>query len=133
MTTTEGFTAYLDALPDEARKALEALRAVIRDVAPDATEGISYRIPTFYLKGRPLVYMAAFGGHYSMYPLPALDGETAALVAPYVAGKGTLRFAYGQPLPEAVVRQVVEGLLTALLGRVAAKQRRRKSASEPTA
>lgn len=125
MADGEGFAAYLSELPDEARTALLALRQVIRGLAPGATEGISYRIPTFYLKGRPLVYMAAFKGHYSLYPIPALPEEQAAMLAPYVAGKGTLRFDYALPLPEEVVRVTVAGLRAALEARVAVRAGKR--------
>jgi len=59
---------YLAALPEEQRAALEKLRKTIRAAAPEATETISYQMPTFKDHGRVLVYYAAFKDHCSLFP-----------------------------------------------------------------
>src|SRR5262249_15149811 len=46
---------YLADVPEPARGTLNTIRAVIRSVVPEATEVISYRMPTFKYKGRPLL------------------------------------------------------------------------------
>jgi uncharacterized protein YdhG (YjbR/CyaY superfamily) len=54
---------YLAAVPEPARTTLNKVRAVIRSAAPpEATEGISYGIPTFKYKGTLAAY-AAFSDH----------------------------------------------------------------------
>lgn len=95
---------YIAHAPPKARKALTQLRAAIRGAAPGITERISYRIPTFELDGRYLLYIAAFKEHVSVYPVTA--GMMAAhgkAIAPYRAGKGTLRFPLDAPIPIALV------------------------------
>ncbi|MEX0741710.1 MAG: DUF1801 domain-containing protein, partial [Phycisphaeraceae bacterium] len=57
--TAKDVDTYLGALPEEQRAALEKLRATIRAAAPDAAESISYGMPTFKYKGRPLIYFGA--------------------------------------------------------------------------
>jgi uncharacterized protein YdhG (YjbR/CyaY superfamily) len=58
---------YLAGIPEPARSTLNTLRAVIWSaVPPDATEAISYRIPTFKYKG-PLLAFAAFPNHCSFF------------------------------------------------------------------
>ena len=64
-TTVSG---YLSSVPREQRAALEKLRSTIKSIFPDATEGISYDIPTFKLNGRMLVSYAAFKKHCSFFP-----------------------------------------------------------------
>ena len=59
---------YLAGLPDDQGAALEKLRKTIRAAAPEATETISYQMPTFKLSGRVLVHYAAFKDHYSLFP-----------------------------------------------------------------
>jgi uncharacterized protein YdhG (YjbR/CyaY superfamily) len=103
--------AYVEALPDAARAEVAAVRARIRAVVPDATEGMSYGIPTFYVEGRYLVYVAAWKQHLSIYPVPRADEELLAELRPYLAGRGTLKFAYGKPIPEGLVERVVEALV----------------------
>jgi len=61
--------SYLAAVAEPARSTLQRVRAAIRSAAPpDATEAISYRIPTFRYKG-PLVAYAAFPKHCSFFPM----------------------------------------------------------------
>jgi uncharacterized protein YdhG (YjbR/CyaY superfamily) len=43
----EEVDAYLAAVPEASRAALEQLRKTISSAAPEATEGIGYAIPTF--------------------------------------------------------------------------------------
>ena len=58
---------YIANCPEEVQKKLKDMRATIKASAPDATEKISYQIPTFYLKGN-LVHFAAFKNHIGFYP-----------------------------------------------------------------
>jgi uncharacterized protein YdhG (YjbR/CyaY superfamily) len=99
------------ALPAAALAEFEAVRRRIRAVAPEATEGISYGIPTFSLRGRYLVYLAAWKHHLSIYPVPRGDARLVAELTPYASGRGTLKFAYGAPIPDGLVERVVEALL----------------------
>jgi uncharacterized protein YdhG (YjbR/CyaY superfamily) len=39
---------YIQTFPKDVREMLSALRSTIKKAAPEATEKISYRIPTFY-------------------------------------------------------------------------------------
>ena len=100
---------YLAALPEEQRAALEKLRKTIRAAAPEATETISYQMPTFKDHGRVLVHYAAFKDHCSLFPasiavMEALGEE----LKPYFSGKGTLRFTVDKPLPAALVKKIVK-------------------------
>jgi uncharacterized protein YdhG (YjbR/CyaY superfamily) len=53
---------YLAAVPHGDRAALRELRTVIRSAAPDATEEIRFKMPTYHQQGL-LVGFAAFKGH----------------------------------------------------------------------
>ena len=101
--------AYLAALPPDARKALKQVRAAIRAAAPKAEEGFSYRIPSFRLDDRPLVWYAAFKNHYSIYPIGAsITRALAKDVDQYETSKGTIRFPLDEPVPVALVRKLVK-------------------------
>ena len=101
---------YLAAVPEEARVVLEALRRAIKAAAPDATEVISYQMPTFRYRGA-LVAFAAFKNHCSLFPM-----STSVLItlkdelAPYDTArtKGTIRFPFGKPPPAALVKKIVK-------------------------
>jgi uncharacterized protein YdhG (YjbR/CyaY superfamily) len=61
---------YIVAQSERVQPVLERIRSAIAAAAPDATEKISYQIPTFYLNGN-LVHFAAFENHIGFYPTPS--------------------------------------------------------------
>lgn len=99
--------AYLEALPDERRAAMQQIRDAIRRGAPEAEEAISYRMPAFRLGGRFFMSYDAFARHYSVFPAsPAVIDRLGAEIAPHVAGKGTLRFDAATAIPVALVERI---------------------------
>jgi uncharacterized protein YdhG (YjbR/CyaY superfamily) len=100
---------YLAALPDESRGALEELRRTIKAAVPEATETISYQMPTFKDQGRFLVSFAAFKNHCSLFPASqaVMEAHGEAL-KPYFSGKGTLRFHPDKPIPAALVKKIIK-------------------------
>jgi uncharacterized protein YdhG (YjbR/CyaY superfamily) len=102
-------STYIAKAPPTARRALKQLRSAIKAAAPGVTERISYRIPMFELGGRYLLYIAAFKEHVSVYPVTAgMVAKYAKAMAPYRAGKGTLRFALDAPLPISLVSKLAK-------------------------
>jgi uncharacterized protein YdhG (YjbR/CyaY superfamily) len=99
---------YLDRVPEPARSALNKVRAVIRSVAPpEATEGISYGIPTFKYKGM-LASFAAFSDHCSLFPGAGPTIEFKDELKNFQTSKGTIRFAPNKPLPAALLKRLVK-------------------------
>jgi uncharacterized protein YdhG (YjbR/CyaY superfamily) len=119
MAPVTSVEAYLAALPDDRRAALSQIRRAVNAAAPEATETIAYQMPALRSHGGQfLVSYAAFKNHYSLFP--ASDAVIEALgdeVAPYVAGKGTLRFPADQPIPVDTITKIVK----IRLGEVAAR------------
>jgi uncharacterized protein YdhG (YjbR/CyaY superfamily) len=105
----ETIDEYLAALPADKRAALQKLREMIQAAAPTAEECISYQLPAFCLKGKPLVMFGATASHCSFYP-----GSGTAVEAhkkelkDYSTSKGTIRFGSGDPLPATLVRKLVK-------------------------
>ena len=102
---------YIASFPPEVQRTLEEVRAAIRAVVPGTEERISYGIPTFTLNGRYVVYFSGWKRHVSVYPTPNADPELAAAIKPYVAGKGTLKFALDKPIPIELIQRVAARLL----------------------
>ena len=99
---------YLSRLSEDKRAALQALREMIHAAAPGAQECISYKMPAFRLNGM-LVAFAAAKNHCALY---AWNGSSVGLLADelrdFDVSKGTIRFTPDKPLPEALVRRLVE-------------------------
>lgn len=101
---------YLAGVPEPARSTLKKIRAMIRSaVPPEATEAISYRIPTFKYKGSLLAF-AAFSKHCSLFPMSLAVAAACKkeLKAFPTSSKGTIRFPVDQPLPAALVKRIVK-------------------------
>ncbi len=99
---------YIAGFPAETRKVLDQLRALIGAAAPDATETISYAIPTFDLRGRHLVHFAGYAKHVGLYPAPSGLEAFKEDLKPYKSGKGSVQFPLGQPLPTDLIRRIVQ-------------------------
>jgi uncharacterized protein YdhG (YjbR/CyaY superfamily) len=100
---------YLACIPEPARSTLQKIRATIRSVVPpEATETISYGVPTFTYKGS-LVAFAAFSKHCSFFPMGAsvLDAFEEELES-FRTSKGTLQFPLDKPLSAVLVKKLVK-------------------------
>ncbi len=105
--------AYLAQVPEPARTTLEKLRATIRAAAPkEATEAISYGMPSFQYKGGLVAY-AAFKQHCSFFPMgSAAIEEFAEELKGFRVSKGTIQFPLDKPLPAGLVKKMVKACVT---------------------
>jgi len=105
---TKTVDEYLERVSEPARTTLKKVRAVIRSAAPpEATEGISYGIPTFKYKGMLAAY-AAFSDHCSLFPGAGPTVEFKNELKNFQTSKGTIRFAPDKPLPTTLLKKLVK-------------------------
>lgn len=107
MDGSAAIDAYLAALPDDRREALQRLRALIAGIVPEATEGISYGMPAFKLRGHPLVGYANATHHCALYGMSAQLERFARRLTDFSTSKGTIRFTPEHPVPDDVVEDLV--------------------------
>ena len=98
---------YIRAFPRDVQKKLSDLRARIRKAAPDATEKISYGMPTFFQR-KNLVHFAAYQHHIGFYPTPSGIAGFSDELSGYVTSKGAGQFPIDEPLPLALVARIVK-------------------------
>ncbi len=97
---------YIAQFPTDVQAILRQIRAVIHETAPDATEKISYQMPTFYLNGN-LVHFAAYQRHIGFYPAPTGIEAFKEDLSPYKQSKGAVQFALDKPIPYDLIRRIV--------------------------
>lgn len=99
---------YLASVEKDKRAALEKLRQIIKEVAPEAEECISYQLPAFRLNGM-LVGFGATANHCAFYLMSSsmIDAHRDELDG-YDTSAGTIRFQPDRPLPAALVRKLVK-------------------------
>lgn len=98
------------------------MRATIHAAAPEATEKISYEMPTFYQQGN-VVHFAAFKNHIGFFPAPSGIERFAQEIGPYQTSKGTLQFPLTQPIPFDLVTKITEFRVQENLTRAKAKKK----------
>ncbi len=99
---------YIKSFPKDVRQRLEQIRTIIKNTAPDAEESISYGMPAYKLKGKPLVYFAAFKNHIGFYATPSGHSEFAKELSKYKQGKGSVQFPLDKPLPLGLITKIVK-------------------------
>jgi uncharacterized protein YdhG (YjbR/CyaY superfamily) len=87
---------------------LKELRALISAALPDATERISWGMPTFDLNGKHAVFFAGFERHVGFYPLPGSLEAFKDELGSYKTARGSVQFPLDRPLPVDLVRRMVE-------------------------
>lgn len=107
--TTEEVDRYLTGLEEPKRATLEEMRRRILEVLPDAEQGLSYAVPAFKVEGRVVAGLAAFKSHLSYLPhsgsvLAAVSEKTRQ----FQQTKSALHFPVDEPLPPALVRELIE-------------------------
>lgn len=115
VTTIDDYIAAFDA---PTRERLSRVRGCIAKAAPEATEKISYGMPTFYLHGN-LVHFAAMKHHLGFYPTSSGIACFTEELAPYVTSKGAVQFPYEGEVPYALIERITRH-------RVAENQAKRK-------
>jgi uncharacterized protein YdhG (YjbR/CyaY superfamily) len=115
MSATEEIDSYLTSLPDEQREALQHLRETVAALVPEAEEAISYGVPAFRYRERPLVGYSAAKSHVSLFPMsPAVVEAHRDRLQDWSTSKGTIRFTADHPLPEDLVTSLVRARVAEL-------------------
>ena len=103
---------YLEKLDTPQKEALERICRIAREAAPGAEEATSYGMPAFKYKGRPLLGFTMSQRHLSLHPFsPGVIEAVKDGLGGFELSKGTVRFTVDKPIPDAVLRRVIEARL----------------------
>jgi len=100
---------YIASQSEAVQGVLELVRSAIRKAVPNTEELISYKIPTYKLRGDPVIYFAGWKQHYSLYPatnhiLATFKNDLAA----YEVKKGNIRLPLSQPVPVKLIERIAK-------------------------
>jgi len=112
---------YIAEQPEEIRPMLTKVRETIRGVAPDATEKISWRMPTFW-QGENLIHFAAFKKHMGIYPgdLSLIPFEDR--LEGYHRTKGAIQFPYDKPVDYGLIADIARWRLASAMAKAEEKK-----------
>ena len=116
-TTVSSVDEYLSRVPEPARSTLIRMRKAIQSAVPEATEAITYQIPTFKYRGRSLVAIAAFKSHCSLFPMSgAVIEKFKGGLERFHTSKGTLQFPIDKPLSAALLKKLIKARMAEIEG-----------------
>lgn len=108
MKVSATIAEYIAAAPMEAQSKLKQMHKTIKALVPkEAEEKIGYGIPTFKYHGN-LVHFGGYKGHIGFYPGPAAIKKFEKELKPYSTTKGTVQFSLDEPLPLALITDIVK-------------------------
>lgn len=99
---------YLAKVSASQKAQLERIRRIVKQIVPDVEETIGYGIPAFKCQNQPLVYFAAFKNHMSLFPTAGPTEVLKDKLQAYKISKGTIQFTLENPLPESIIREIIQ-------------------------
>lgn len=107
---------YIVGFPEEVQVILQKIRTSIVSERHDINESISYGMPAYKLKGKPLVYFAGYKNHIGFYATPSGHEEFEKELAVYKRGKGSVQFPLNKPIPFELIERMVKFRIEEVLG-----------------
>jgi len=130
-TNFDSLEAYWQVQPKETLLSLVNLQQTINDFVADSEWYISYQIPTVRYQGKPLVAIAGYQHHCSLY---VMSKAIVSLLEQELAGFDysgtTIRFQPTESLPNSLVEKIIALRKEEIALVLAAKRYRKKGSSE---
>lgn len=96
---------YIQQFSESTQEILQQIRQLIKEVVPEATEKMSYQMPTYYYKEN-LVHFAAYEKHIGFYPAPSGIAAFEKELKAYKHAKGSVQFPLDKPIPFELIRRI---------------------------
>ncbi|MCW4011671.1 MAG: DUF1801 domain-containing protein [Candidatus Bathyarchaeota archaeon] len=104
---TSPIDEYISRFTGETKERLQKIRKLIKKTAPNATEIISYGIPT-YKQRENLVHFAGYKKHIGFYPTPSGIEAFQDELKEYKTSKGAIQFPHDKPIPYDLIKRIVQ-------------------------
>ena len=102
------FDAYVAKLPSNIRNSLRLIRQVIIETNPEFNESISYGMPAFKYKGKPLVYFASYKNHIGFYPTSSGIKAVESELTKFKYSKGAIQFPIDKKVPISLIKKIIK-------------------------
>jgi uncharacterized protein YdhG (YjbR/CyaY superfamily) len=109
MARPQSIDDYLGGFTGQDRELLEQLRALAHEAAPKATEAIKWGYPAWvHPSGTILFMVSGHAKHANITFTPSTREAFDADLADFSTGKGSIKFPYGRPVPDDLLRRMIE-------------------------
>ena len=96
---------YIVSQDEVVQSRLNLIRDTFRSAIPEATEKISYQMPTYW-KGRNIIHFAAAKNHIGIYPGGEATTFFAEKLKDYKTSKGAIQIRHDQELPLDLIKEI---------------------------
>jgi len=114
---------YIAFYPQDVQEKLQKIRKLIHEEAPEATEAISYGIPTFKLFGKNLVHFGGFKEHISFFPTSSPFEHFKEELKDYATTNGTIQFPNDKEIPYDLIKKITQFRIQEYLARHSKKNK----------
>lgn len=104
---------YIADQPEEVQALLQKVRETIHAAAPDATEKISWRMPTYW-QGKNIIHFAAFKKHIGLYPGDKAVEAFENRLSDYKHAKGSIQLPLDKPIDYQLISDITTWALAHL-------------------
>lgn len=112
MPNFETIDDYIANQPEKTQGVLQELRSIINEAAPDATEILNYKVPSFRLvpegEKDQQIMIAGYTKFVGFYPFPTTIAAFSEELKSYKHGKGSVQFSLDEPLPKDLIIRMVQ-------------------------
>lgn len=103
------FENYLKTVNKEVRKALERIIKIVRNHVPEAEEGLSYGLPAYKYKRRPLIGFSSNKYGLNIYPFdPRVITAIKNELDGFETSKGVIRYSAEHQLSKKIIILLVD-------------------------
>ena len=100
---------YLNKIDSSKRKPLERILHIAKFVVPNATETISYGMPTLQYKGKSFLGFDAHTNHLGIYPFGSEEIEVfKSDLKEYGLTKGAIQVSYTKSFPKNLLVKIIK-------------------------
>jgi len=105
--SSDTIDGYIEHAPEEHREILQRVRETIHASAPEATEKLSWKMPTFW-QGKNLIQFAVHKNHLGLYPGPEAVNFFAERLDEMGLkhNKGVVQIPWSMPIPYDLISEI---------------------------
>ena len=98
---------YIDQYEGDKKLKLTKLRTLIKEIAPELNEKISWGMPTFYLEHN-IIHFAAAKNHIGIYPGGEVTQVFASKLVGFKTSKGAIQWPYDRDFDVELLKEIIE-------------------------
>lgn len=106
MTRMSCIDEYLETVTGRQHEILAHMYSLVREAMPDATEELSYNMPTFKWQGKGVVAILSNKNFMSIYPF-CNHGHLGLDLSSYETTKGSIHFTLEHPVSDELLRTII--------------------------